>query len=315
MNLLRRLSQAMTRTREDLGGRLRELLGTGRRVDETLLAELEEILLSADLGLNTTDRVVEALRGRIRHDAGTPLDRLIEDELLALLRVDPAVARAVDATGCAPGPRVILVVGVNGSGKTTTVAKLAAREKGLGRRVLLVAADTFRAAAVEQLEVWAGRAGVDLVKASPGADPAAVAFDGLGAALARGHDLVIIDTAGRLHNKKNLMSELDKIRRVLERRLPGAPHEVLLVLDGTTGQNALSQARLFTEATGVTGLVLTKLDGTARGGIALAIHQELGIPVRWIGVGEGLLDLEPFDAPLFARALFEGLVLQEDGAA
>ena len=307
MNLLRRLSQAMGRTREELGGRLRELLGTGRRVDETLLAELEELLLAADLGPDTAARVVAGLRGRIRHDAGTPLGELIEEQVLALLR--PAGdAPATEAVSAADGaPRVTLLVGVNGSGKTTTAAKLAAREQAQGRRALLVAADTFRAAAAEQLEVWARRAGVELVRAATGADPAAVAFDGLGAALARGHQSVVIDTAGRLHNKKNLMEELGKIRRVLERRLPGAPHEVLLVLDGTTGQNALSQARLFSAATGVTGLVLTKLDGTARGGIALAIHQELGLPVRWIGVGEGLADLEPFDARLYARALFAGL--------
>ncbi|MFA7330862.1 MAG: signal recognition particle-docking protein FtsY [Candidatus Delongbacteria bacterium] len=307
MNLLKRLSQAMTRTREELGGRLRELLGTGRRVDAAMLDELEEILLSADLGLDTTEKVIEALRQRIRGDADTPLEQLIEEELLALLHGATAELRQP-----APGePRVVLVVGVNGSGKTTTAAKLAARGKAEGRSVLLVAADTFRAAAAEQLEVWAGRAGVDLVRAAAGADPAAVAFDGLSAALARGHDLVLVDTAGRLHNKKNLMLELDKITRVLSRKVPTAPHEVLLVLDGTTGQNALSQARIFTEATGVTGLVLTKLDGTARGGIALAIHQELGIPVRWIGVGEQLQDLEPFDASLYARALFEGLTALE----
>lgn len=303
MNLLRRLSQAVSRTREEIGGRIRELLGTGRRVDEAMLAELEEILLAADLGVDTAERVVRGLRERVKGDADTPLDQLIEAEVLALLKQEPAQREMAPAQG----PRVVLVVGVNGTGKTTTVAKLAARERREGRRVLLVAADTFRAAAVEQLEVWAGRADVDLVKAGPGADPAAVAFDGLSAAMARGHDVVLVDTAGRLHNKKNLMSELDKITRVLSRRLPGAPHEVLLVLDGTTGQNALSQARLFTEATGVTGLVLTKLDGTARGGIALAIHQELGLPVRWIGVGEALEDLEPFEPSLYARALFEGL--------
>jgi len=303
LNLLRRLSQAVSRTREEIGGRIRELLGTGRRVDEAMLAELEEILLAADLGVDTAERVVRGLRERVKGDADTPLDQLIEAEVLALLKQEPAQREMAPAQG----PRVVLVVGVNGTGKTTTVAKLAARERREGRRVLLVAADTFRAAAVEQLEVWAGRADVDLVKAGPGADPAAVAFDGLSAAMARGHDVVLVDTAGRLHNKKNLMSELDKITRVLSRRLPGAPHEVLLVLDGTTGQNALSQARLFTEATGVTGLVLTKLDGTARGGIALAIHQELGLPVRWIGVGEALEDLEPFEPSLYARALFEGL--------
>jgi len=312
MNLLRRFSRALGRTRENVAGRIRELMGTGRRVDEELLAELEEILLGADLGWRTVDELLDGLRAELKRDAETPLDELVERRLLALLDGAGEVGETGDVAPPAPAgragaPHVVLVVGVNGAGKTTTVGKLAARWAGEGRRVLLAAGDTFRAAAVEQLEVWARRAGVDLVKAAPGADPGAVAFDGLSAALARGHEILLVDTAGRLHNKKNLMGEIEKIRRVLGRRLAGAPHEVLLVLDGTTGQNALSQARLFSEATGVTGLVLTKLDGTARGGIALAVHRETGLPVRWVGVGEGLDDLQPFEPRAFARALFEGL--------
>jgi fused signal recognition particle receptor len=303
MNLFRRLSGAMNRTRENLSGRIRELMGTGRRVDEAMLEELEEILLGADLGWELVDEIVQGLRDTIKYDAETPLDQLIEEQLLKVL--DHKDEQQAEETR--PALRVVLVVGVNGAGKTTTIGKLAARYKADGYKVLLAAADTFRAAAIEQLEAWAGRADVEIVKAAQGADPAAVAFDALGRAQARGHDLLLVDTAGRLHNKKNLMQELDKIRRVLDKRLPGAPHEVLLVLDGTTGQNALQQARLFSSSTGVSGLVLTKLDGTARGGIALAIHRELGIPIRWIGVGERIDDLQPFDSTLYARALFEGL--------
>ncbi len=303
MNLFRRLSGAMNRTRENLSGRIRELMGTGRRVDEAMLEELEEILLGADLGWELVDEIVQGLRDTIKYDAETPLDQLIEEQLLKVL--DHKDEQQAEENR--PALRVVLVVGVNGAGKTTTIGKLAARYKADGYKVLLAAADTFRAAAIEQLEAWAGRADVEIVKAAQGADPAAVAFDALGRAQARGHDLLLVDTAGRLHNKKNLMQELDKIRRVLDKRLPGAPHEVLLVLDGTTGQNALQQARLFSSSTGVSGLVLTKLDGTARGGIALAIHRELGIPIRWIGVGERIDDLQPFDSTLYARALFEGL--------
>ncbi len=303
MNLFRRLSGAMNRTRENLSGRIRELMGTGRRVDEAMLEELEEILLGADLGWELVDEIVQGLRDTIKHDAETELDQLIEEQLLKALNHKDEQQQAE----AGPELKVVLVVGVNGAGKTTTIGKLAARYKADGHKVLLAAADTFRAAAIEQLEAWAGRAEVEIVKAAQGADPAAVAFDALGRAQARGHDLLLVDTAGRLHNKKNLMQELDKIRRVLDKRLPGAPHEVLLVLDGTTGQNALQQARLFSSSTGVSGLVLTKLDGTARGGIALAIHRELGIPIRWIGVGEGIDDLQPFDSTLYARALFEGL--------
>lgn len=305
MSLLGRFSRALSRTRENLGDRLRELLGTGRTIDRALLEELEEILLAADLGVGTTESVIQRLRQAARGDADTPLVDLIEQQILAEMRAGAATLALPPDEGL----RVILVVGVNGAGKTTTIGKLAHHHRLQGRKVLIAAADTFRAAAIEQLETWATRAQAQFVGSVPGADPASVAFDALNAARARGCDTLLVDTAGRLQNKRNLMQELEKMGRVLARQLPGAPHEVLLVLDGTTGQNALSQARLFTDATGVNGLVITKLDGTARGGIALAIHRELGIPVRWVGVGEGLDDLQPFDAGAYARALFEELDL------
>ncbi|MCA9783398.1 MAG: signal recognition particle-docking protein FtsY [Candidatus Cloacimonetes bacterium] len=305
MSLLGKFSRALSRTRENLGGRIRQLVGLGRVIDRAMLEELEEILLAADLGVDTTEAVIQRLREVARNDADTPLVQLIEAQILAEMN---AGARTL-ALPADEGLRVVLVVGVNGAGKTTTIGKLAHRWGQEGRKVLIAAADTFRAAAIEQLETWARRSGAQFVSSVPGADPASVAFDGLSAARARGCDTLLVDTAGRLQNKRNLMQELEKMSRVLSRQLPGAPHEVLLVLDGTTGQNALSQARLFTDATGVNGLVITKLDGTARGGIALAIHRELGIPVRWVGVGEGLDDLQPFDAGAYARALFEELEL------
>ena len=305
MSLLGKFSRALSRTRENLGGRIRQLVGLGRVIDRAMLEELEEILLAADLGVDTTEAVLQRLREVARNDADTPLVQLIEAQILAEMNAGASTL----ALPADEGLRVVLVVGVNGAGKTTTIGKLAHRWGQEGRKVLIAAADTFRAAAIEQLETWARRSGAQFVSSVPGADPASVAFDGLSAARARGCDTLLVDTAGRLQNKRNLMQELEKMSRVLSRQLPGAPHEVLLVLDGTTGQNALSQARLFTDATGVNGLVITKLDGTARGGIALAIHRELGIPVRWVGVGEGLDDLQPFDAGAYARALFEELEL------
>jgi fused signal recognition particle receptor len=313
MNLFKRLKGAVSKTRENVKGRIRELMGTGRRLDQDMLDELEEILLTADIGMEMCDKIILGLREVSQTDAETDLDLLIENQILALLKekeialADESAESTQSVEFTAGHPRVILVVGVNGAGKTTTIGKLAASYVSSGHKVLLAAADTFRAAAIEQLEVWADRANVEIIKSVQGADPASVAFDALNAAMARGYDTLIVDTAGRLHNKKNLMLELDKIRRVLDRQLPGSPHEILLVLDGTTGQNALSQARLFSESSGVSGLVITKLDGTARGGIALAIHYELGIPVKWIGVGEAIDDLQQFDASAYARALFEGL--------
>jgi fused signal recognition particle receptor len=258
------------------------------------LDALEDVLVGADVGLAATERILKAVR------AGTQ-GSLSE-------RVAAEVKRVLNAAPVAPDngarPRVILVVGVNGTGKTTSVGKLANVFRAEGKSVLICAADTFRAAAVEQLAVWAGRAGVDLVRAQSGADPAAVAFDAVVAAKARGRDVVIVDTAGRLHTRANLMAELDKIRRVVSREVPGAPHEVLLVLDATVGQNGLVQAREFMAAGGVNGIVLTKLDGTAKGGIAIAIASDLHLPIRYVGVGEGIDDLVPFDADAYVTALF-----------
>jgi fused signal recognition particle receptor len=294
-----RLRGALAKTRAVLRTRIEDALGRGGGFDAAI-SSLEEALISADVGFRTTEKILERIRRECR-------DRKPED-------LRPALARALEASlGEAPGapldgaaPRVIVVAGVNGVGKTTTIGKLAARFRAEGRSVLLVAADTFRAAAVDQLGIWAERAGVAVVRHQSGADPAAVAFDGMKAASARGVDVVIVDTAGRLHTRQNLMDELRKVVRVIGREIPGAPHEVLLVLDATTGQNALSQARVFGEALGVTGVVLTKLDGTAKGGAALAVREELGVPIRWVGVGEGIDDLRPFAPGEFVAALLAG---------
>jgi fused signal recognition particle receptor len=262
-----------------------------------LVEALEEALLAADVGARTTQTILERVRTEAgATDAPTALRQALRDELLRLL----------GSTGPAePGspPWVVLVTGVNGVGKTTTIGKLAAMHRSAGRSVLMVAADTFRAAAIDQLAVWAERTGADIVRHEQGADPSAVVFDGLRAARARGAQVVLIDTAGRLHTRTPLMDELAKVRRTVQREIPGAPNEVLLVLDATTGQNALNQARAFVEAAGVTGVVVTKLDGTAKGGVVVAIGQELGIPVRYVGVGEGVEDLRPFDAGEFVAGL------------
>ena len=262
---------------------------------ETLDA-LEELLIEADVGVAATSRLIEAVRARA--DDGD-LQALVRDELLDLLEARPA-SPTPDAS-----PRVVLVVGVNGTGKTTTVGRLAHLLTSEGKQPLICAADTFRAAAVEQLEVWAGRVNADFVRATTGADPAAVVFDAVSSGKAKGRDVVLVDTAGRLHTRANLMAELDKIRRVAGRVVPGAPHETLLVLDATVGQNGLPQARAFLETAGVTGIVLTKLDGTAKGGIAVAITAELGVPIRYVGVGEQIDDLLPFSAEDYVDALFE----------
>ena len=299
----------MTKTREAIRGSLDRLLGRGP--DPMVLEELEATLIATDLGVRAVGRLMDRLREETR--GGDPTAPAQTERLLRVLK--EAILATLGACEGQPldclvaeGPRpfVLLAVGVNGVGKTTTLAKLAQRLRGSGKTPLLVAADTFRAAAIEQLGVWARRVGVEVIRHRPGADPSAVVFDGLAAAKARGADVVLIDTAGRLHTKTNLMDELRKMKRVLARELPGAPHEVLLVLDATTGQNALSQARQFHEAVGVTGLALTKLDGTARGGIVVAIAEELKIPVRLIGVGEAAEDLQDFQARAFVDALFEG---------
>ncbi len=300
--LLARLRSGLARTRQGMTERVQRLLAGRGAIDEDLYGELEAILIQADIGVDTTVKLLGRLRERVRAERVRQTEAvlpLLRDELRLIL--GPAEALRLDAR-----PAVVMLVGVNGAGKTTTAGKLAAKLAGEGKKVLLAAADTFRAAAAEQLSVWAERAGAQLVRHAEGSDPAAVAFDALRAAQARGAEVVLVDTAGRLHTKSNLMEELKKITRVVAREMPGAPHEVLLVLDATTGQNALQQARLFSAAVGVTGVVLTKLDGTAKGGIVLAIRDALGIPVKLIGVGEGIEDLRPFDPEEFLTALFEG---------
>jgi fused signal recognition particle receptor len=295
-----RLRAALFRSREALQGRFDQLFGS-RPVDESLFDELEVALLSADVGMPTTVRLLEPLRKLVAQGERDPdhLRAALRDGMKSVLSAAPASLAPV----VSEGPWIILVVGVNGSGKTTTIGKLASQLTQRGRRVMLAAGDTFRAAASEQLQVWAERAGADIVSHREGADPGAVVFDALQAARARGHDVVIVDTAGRLQTRKPLMDQLTKIRRVIDKVIPGGPHETLLVLDGTMGQNALSQARLFHEATPLTGLVLTKLDGTAKGGMVLTLACELALPVQWIGIGEKLEDLRPFDADAFVRAL------------
>jgi len=299
MSVFQRLHDGLAKTRAALSRAL-DLI-TGRALDPAAQEELEAALLASDIGVRTVSKLMDRLReqGRGADDARAVMHATILGTLHGGQR-DPIEQQI--RTG--PRPFVILTVGVNGVGKTTTVAKLAQRLKQAGLTPLLVAADTFRAAAIEQLELWGGRIGVDVIRHKQGADPSAVVFDGLAAAKARGVDVVMIDTAGRLHTKSNLMEELKKVKQVLARELPGAPHEVLLVLDGTVGQNALSQARQFHEAVGVTGIALTKLDGTARGGVVVAITDELKIPVRLIGVGEAADDLQDFDARAFVDALF-----------
>jgi fused signal recognition particle receptor len=297
----RRFRERLGRTRKSLAGGLERLFLGRREVDAEVLEELEEILITADLGVDTTLRLVEVIRDKVKRRELREADRLKEalrEEMVAILTGPPVPARTAR-------PWVMLLVGVNGVGKTTTIAKLAHQDREKGLNPLLIAADTFRAAAVEQLEIWGERVGAQVVKQKTGADPAAVVFDGLDAAQARQVDTVYVDTAGRLHTKVNLMEELKKIHRTAAKKLPGAPHETLLILDATTGQNALSQARLFHEAVGVTGVILTKLDGTAKGGMALAVAHETGLPLRYVGVGEGMDDLQPFDPEAFVAAILD----------
>jgi len=294
---LGRLRAGLAKTRQALTARVDDLLGRG--IDPSFYDELEELLIQADLGVPGTEAVIARLRERARTDARTP-DSL-RRALVEILTGELGEAASLTLT---PPPGVVVILGTNGSGKTTTIGKLAARLKGEGKKVLLAAGDTFRAAAIDQLEVWAQRVGVDLVRHNPGADPSAVVYDAAQAARARHADVLIVDTAGRLHTKANLMEELKKVDRVLRRELPGSPVEALLVLDATTGQNGIIQARQFKTALPLTGIVLTKLDGTARGGVVVAISRELGLPVKFVGVGEGLDDLQPFDPRAFAAALF-----------
>ena len=301
--LFDRMKEAVTRTRENLSQRIEEVVSFGKEIDRATLDDLEATLIGADLGNTTTREVLDKLRDKADRKQiknTDELKRLLKDELLAILNAaNTRPVERVDGT-----PEVILVVGVNGTGKTTTIGKLSQVFRSQGKTVLLCAADTFRAAAIEQLEIWGQRTGTEVIRTKPGGDPAAVLYDALQAASARHSDYVIVDTAGRLHTKTNLMAELDKMRRTAQRIIPGAPHETLLVMDATTGQNGLQQARQFTEAAGVTGIVLTKLDGTAKGGVVVAISRELGLPVRYVGVGEKAGDLLPFNAKDFVDSLF-----------
>ena len=300
MGFFSKIGQGLRKTRESLMGTVNSMLHAFTRIDEELFEELEEILITGDVGVATAGAMCDRLRALVK-------ERGITDpkEIRGLLR--EIVADMLDGgqeLTLTTKPSVVLVIGVNGVGKTTTIGKMAAQLKAEGKQVILGAADTFRAAAIEQLEIWADRAGVDIIRHGQGADPAAVVFDTLSAAKSRGADVVICDTAGRLHNKKNLMDELHKIRRIIDRELPDADLEVLLVVDATTGQNAVNQAKEFRQVAGITGIVLTKLDGTARGGVVLTIREELDVPVKFIGVGEGIDDLQPFDAAAFADGLF-----------
>ncbi|MFZ5634909.1 MAG: signal recognition particle-docking protein FtsY [Bacillota bacterium] len=301
MSIFSRLKQSLGKTRQGLVEKIDSLITGRKNIDEELYEELEEILIRADVGAETAFRLVEDLRRLVR-------ERRVSDaaELKPLLKelIRNVMGQDSPALNNGGNPTVILVVGVNGVGKTTTIGKLAHYLKKGGEKVILAAGDTFRAAAIDQLEIWGNRAGVDVIRHQEGSDPAAVVFDALQAARARNAGVLVVDTAGRLHTKSNLMEELKKIGRVLTRDNPGAPHEVLLVLDATTGQNAINQARIFGEATGVTGIVLTKLDGTAKGGVVIGIRQTLDIPVKFIGIGEGLEDLRPFDPDEFVEALF-----------
>jgi fused signal recognition particle receptor len=298
-----KIKEGLAKTRSVVGGALRKLIGLGRKIDQAFLDQLEDTLLQADIGVAKTEEIIAELKTKYKAGEMAPGEELL-DLLKRSLRAELQAPVDQELAWAASGPTVVLIVGVNGAGKTTTIAKLAKRYKDQGKNVLIAAGDTYRAAAIEQLSIWAERAGVDIIKTHDGGDAAAVAFDAVAAAEARGADLVLIDTAGRLHNKEHLMRELEKIRRVIQKRLPTAPHETLLVLDATAGQNAIQQAKVFGAAMGVTGLVLTKLDGTAKGGVTITIRRELKLPVRFIGVGEKIEDLQPFDPDAFIEAIF-----------
>ena len=302
MSFFEKLKQGLTRTKEAITGKVNEVFSNFRKVDENLLEELEGALILSDVGAETAMRIVDNLRKRIKlekiEDSEKVKDALKEEIYKILTEKD-------NSLNLSTKPAIMLVVGVNGAGKTTSIGKIAANLKAEGKKVLVAAADTFRAAAIEQLEVWTERAGVDIIKRPEGSDPASVVFDAISKTKSGDYDVVIIDTAGRLHTKKNLMDELGKMQRIIDRELPDAAKEVLIVLDGTTGQNALIQAKEFSEVTNITGIILTKLDGTAKGGVVIGICSELNVPVKLIGVGEKIEDLQVFNAEEFAKALFE----------
>ena len=300
MGFFDKLKSGLAKTKNSFFGQISDVVKSFRRVDEDLLEELEELMICADMGAETTEEVIDELRDRIKENKLTEADD-VQTVLKEILRGHIGDGEELKLTTT---PSVILVIGVNGVGKTTSIGKISARLKTEGKKVIVAAADTFRAAAIDQLAVWCDRAGVELIRQSEGGDPAAVVFDAAAAAKKRGADVLIVDTAGRLHNKKNLMDELSKIDRVLARELPGTDRETLLVLDSTTGQNAVMQAREFMNAAQITGLILTKLDGTAKGGAVFSIKKMLGIPVKFIGVGEQMDDMQPFDAGMFVDALF-----------
>ena len=297
---IRRLRRGLAKTRKILTSDLNTLFAGTQKIDEDLIERLEELLITSDIGVSTAMDLIAGLSAKsskIQDAAG--LRAVLKEELLTIFKHTSPQPNKINGH-----PNIVMVVGVNGVGKTTTIGKLAAKYTAAGKKVLIAAADTFRAAAIEQLGIWAERAGADFVKHKDGADPAAVAYDGLEAALARRVDVVLVDTAGRLHTRVNLMEELKKIKRTITNKIPEAPHEILLVLDATTGQNALSQAQLFNEALGITGIVLTKLDGTAKGGIVISIFKALQIPLKYVGVGENIDDLQVFDPEQFVNALF-----------
>jgi fused signal recognition particle receptor len=304
--LLERLKESVGKTKEALADTLDAITQGGRQIDPSILKEVETALLSADLGVKTTKEILDSVKEQISRNALNNGDQLKKEIKAHVFRALNVYGNTPHLAGAANGndPRVIFIVGVNGAGKTTSIGKLANRLRQDGRTVVLCAADTFRAAAIEQLEIWGQRTGTEVIKTKPGGDPAAVLFDALQAATARKCDYVIVDTAGRLHTKTSLMAELEKMRRTAQRIVPGAPHETLLVMDATTGQNGLAQAREFTSTVGVTGIILTKLDGTAKGGIVVAISRELGLPIRFVGTGEQINDLVPFDAQTYADSLF-----------
>lgn len=302
MGFFDKLKNGLTKTRESIAKQVNNVFCVFVKVDDELFENLEEALIMADIGVETSTYIIEKLRDNVKHKHITD-GNLVKEELKSIIS---EILSALDTTvNTSTTPSVILVIGVNGVGKTTSIGKIASHYKSMGKKVLLAAADTFRAAAIDQLDIWAQRSGCDIIKHQENSDPAAVVFDACTAAKARGADILICDTAGRLHNKKNLMAELAKINRVIERELPDSARETLLVLDATTGQNAVSQAKLFSETADITGIILTKLDGTAKGGIVISIAKEQNVPVKFVGVGEGIDDLQEFNSDDFAKAIFE----------